>query len=112
MIYSCFDAPTGLYRYFETAEAKAINADLPVPSLPRAVGRVGVPAILAGRPLPADARPAGTGWAARGILVRCDGGGALAGGDVASQIQRFVLGATVVAALAAGGIYLLVRRDQ
>ena len=73
MIYSCFDPQSGLYDYFENAQTLAINADLPVPSLPRAT-QLGVASIEAGRPLPSDARPVGRGWHARGQVVKCGNG--------------------------------------
>jgi len=70
MIYSCFDPQSGLYDYFENARMLPINADLPVPSLPRAT-QIGVASIEAGRPLPLDARHVGRGWHARGQVVKC-----------------------------------------
>jgi len=81
VIYSCFDPPSGLYHYFETPEQRAINSDLPVPRLPAAVGRIGVPAIDAGRPIPEGARPVGQGWHAQGIVAQCRGGGLSGWGD-------------------------------
>ncbi len=71
MIYSCFDQKAGLYRYFQDDTQRPINADLPVPRLPRAVERIGVPAIDAARPFPSGAKVAGRGWHARGIVVQC-----------------------------------------
>lgn len=81
MIYSCFNPHTGLYRYFENTKQIPVNADLPVPRLPPPAGRVGVPSIDAGRPLPSDARPVGEGWNARGIIVNCSRSGAVAFGS-------------------------------
>lgn len=74
MIYSCFDQVRGLYDYYEGSGDLAINADLPIPRLPKANNKIGVPAIDAGRPMPADARKIGTGWKARGMVARCGGG--------------------------------------
>lgn len=74
MNYSCFDPASGLYDYFEDATQIPINADLPVPQLPKAAGKIGVPSIDAGRPLPPGARPVGRGWHARGIVVSCGRG--------------------------------------
>lgn len=71
MICSCFNPKSGQYDYFETKTTYPFNSDLPVPQLPSTAGRVGVPAIEAGRPLPRDAKPVGSGWSARGVLVRC-----------------------------------------
>lgn len=74
MIYSCFNPNSGRYRYFEDTRQIQVNADLPVPKLPPPAGKIGVPAIDAGRPLPRDARPVGEGWHAKGIVVRCGNG--------------------------------------
>lgn len=74
MIYSCFDPDAGLYRYFEDGTRRPINADLPVPKLPSKAGKIGFAAIEAARPLPSAAKPAGSGWHARGIIVRCPKG--------------------------------------
>lgn len=71
MIYSCFNAPLGMYEYFEDNRQHPTNGDLPVPKLPPQTGRIGVPAMDAGRPLPRDAKRAGTGWEARGMIVNC-----------------------------------------
>lgn len=71
MIYSCFNPPLGLYEYFEDDRQHPTNGDLPVPKLPKQTGRVGVPAMDAGRPLPTDAKRMGTGWEARGMIVNC-----------------------------------------
>jgi len=73
-MYSCFDAKSGLYRYFQDGEQRAINADLPVPTF-RNETKLGVPATEAGRPLPSGAVPAGSGWRARGMIVQCGSGG-------------------------------------
>ncbi len=75
MLYSCFNPTTGLYAYFETPEGIAVNSDLPTPRLPAVTGKIGVPAIEAGRPMPSGAKPVGQGWHARGIIVQCGGGG-------------------------------------
>ena len=71
MIYSCFNQQLGLYEYFEDDAAHPTNGDLPIPQLGPDAGRVGVAAIDAARPLPAGARRAGRGTAARGIIVSC-----------------------------------------
>lgn len=70
MIYSSFDERAGLYRYYTDHREHPVNADLPVPSMPADAGRIGVPARECGRELPADARPAGSGWHARGLVVQ------------------------------------------
>ena len=69
MIYSCFDPSKGLYVYYETKESKPINADLSVPKLEADTGNIGVPASIAGRELPSDAKKVGEGWHARGIVA-------------------------------------------
>lgn len=74
MIYSCFDPKAGLYDYFADSVQRPINADLPIPKLPAAAGKVGVPAIEAGRPMPADAKHVGRGWHAKGMVVVCGRG--------------------------------------
>jgi len=71
MIYSCFNEKLGLYEYFKDGRHHPTNGDLPTPQLPAPLGNVGVSAREAGRPLPADAQPDGTGWHARGIVVNC-----------------------------------------
>ena len=72
MIYSCFDQPSGLYRYFENSHQIPVNGDLPVPTyLSSRATKLGVPSMEAGRPLPSDARQIGTGLQARGMIVRC-----------------------------------------
>lgn len=70
MHYSCFDQQTGLYDYFQDGRTIPINADVPVPRM-RTVGKIGVPSIEAGVELPSDAKPAGRGWHARGLVVQC-----------------------------------------
>jgi len=72
MIYSCFDQPSGLYRYFENSHQIPVNGDLPVPTyLSSRATKLGVPSMEAGRPLPSDARQIGTGLQARGMIVSC-----------------------------------------
>ena len=74
MIYSCFDQPSGLYRYFEDEKQIPFNGDLPVPSwLAGKATKLGTPSLEAGRPLPRGAKSAGTGHQARGLVVACDG---------------------------------------
>ncbi len=73
MIYSCFDQDRGLYRYFQDATSRPINADLPVPTFSGET-KMGYAAIAAARPLPRGAKRVGEGWHARGIVVRCPGG--------------------------------------
>ena len=86
MMYSCFDDKSGSYRYFKDSRQLAINADLPIPRLPQYAGDVGVPAIEAGRSLPSDAQPVGSGFFAQGQIVQCDGGGL---GSVDDTVEWF-----------------------
>ena len=75
MIYSIFIPERGEYEYYESADVQLpLNADLPVPALPAIAGQIGVPAIDAGRPLPANAKPIGRGWHARGMVAQRRGG--------------------------------------
>lgn len=72
MIYSCFDQHSGRYNYFRDAKQIPINGDLPVPNfLKGRATKLGVPALEAGRPLPSNAQPFGSGLAARGMIVNC-----------------------------------------
>lgn len=95
MIYSCFNQKAGLYRYFQDGKQHAINADLPVPSLPKNAGRVGVASIDAARPFPSGAKPIGHGWHARGIVVQCPKGGLGAADSERSQIWLAALAVVV-----------------
>jgi hypothetical protein len=102
MIYSCFNASTGLYDYFETPEKKALNADLPVPQLGAPDNKIGIPSIDAGRPLPAGARPVGHGWHARGMVANCKKRGVSGLGEVSLDAGTlmplmFILGAVALA---------------
>jgi hypothetical protein len=75
MVYSCFDPARGIYDYYESRSVQTpINADLPVPTFPDPGNKIGVPSIIAGRPLPPDATRIGEGWHARGMIVRCGAG--------------------------------------
>ena len=106
MIYSCFDAKSGLYRYFQDGDQRAINADLPVPSF-RSSTKLGVPATEAGRPLPSGAVPAGSGWRARGMIVQCGSSAGFSGfGDIGTG------GSAALGLLALGVGALLVMSDQ
>ncbi len=84
MMYSVFIPERGQYAYYETAEQKPLNADLPIPQLPPVVGGIGVPSIEAARPLPGGAKRVGSGWLPRGMIAKKSGAfGALLGdGDV------------------------------
>lgn len=110
MIYSCFDPARGSYRYFEDSSTLPINADLPVPRFPAPAGKVGVPASEAGRPLPAGAKQVGTGWHARGIIVRCGGGGLSAFGLEPGTLPTWVL--PVGLAVGVGALWLVLRERR
>lgn len=81
MIYSCFDPAVGLYDYFEDDKQIPINGDLPIPKLPSIAGKIGVPAMDAGRPLPMSAKRIGQGWHAKGMIVRCSKSGGIGAAD-------------------------------
>lgn len=105
MIYSCFDPPSGKYRYFEDDEQVPVNGDLPVPTWlsGRVANGIGVPTADAGRPLPTGAKPKGTGFEARGQIVRC-GAQAVSGlGDLGTYEPKKV---AFAAAMVAVGAYL------
>lgn len=110
MIYSCFNQAAGLYDYFEDAEGMPVNGDLPIPSLPSIAGKVGVPAIQAGRPLPHAARHVGRGFTARGILVNCERRGAL--GDEKSDAAWPPLWKWAVALSLAGVVVWAAQSDK
>lgn len=103
MLYSCFNPEVGLYDYFEDDAQRAINADLPVPKLPPIAGKVGVPAIDAGRPLPSGAKPAGKGWHAKGVVVQCGRGSRVVNGGLGD----FMISDTARTALVIGGALLV-----
>lgn len=99
MLYSVFVPAEGKYHYYETQQAFAVNADLPVPTLGSDAGKIGVPAMDAARKLPSDAKFVGKGWNARGV-VAMSGTGALGGfSDVGGEAIPYVLpaGAGLVA---------------
>lgn len=104
MLYSCFDSKSGLYDYYADKLEIPLNADLPVPSMPSPAGKVGVPAIDAGRPLPGDAKHIGRGWHAKGMIVQCGRGslGAVGSGGIASALR----GLGVAAGVGVAGYYL------
>lgn len=111
MIYSCFDQPSGLYRYFEDNRQIPVNGDLPVPSyLSSRATKLGVPSMEAGRPLPSDAREIGNGLQARGMVVACKQkpSSEVSGlGDIPLDSQRVLIGLAV-----AGTAALLWWSDQ
>lgn len=99
MIYSCFDQPSGLYRYFEDNRQIPVNGDLPVPSyLSSRATKLGVPSMEAGRPLPSAAREIGSGLQARGMLVTCKqkSSSEVSGlGELPLDSQRILIGLAV-----------------
>jgi len=101
MIYSCFDAASGLYDYYETDEQKPLNADLPVPQLGSPDNPIGIPAIRAGRPLPSGARKVGRGWHARGMVANCKSGGMAGLGETGFDVG------TAMPLLLVAGVLLL-----
>ena len=109
MIYSCFQQTPGLYAYFEGPGDVPLNGDLPVPRLPAAVGGIGVPSIEAGRPLPAGAKYIGSGWHARGMLVKCGPGGSL---GAMPSAKNLAIGVVLLGGLAAGAYYFARRQKR
>lgn len=108
MIYSCFNERLGLYEYFEEPTGHPVNGDLPIPKLPAEAGTIGVPARDAGRPLPPGAKPAGTGWHAKGMVVSCSPShvAAISGlGGVGDAVKEHPYLAVGVAALAMYGLW-------
>jgi len=106
MFYSCFNPQIGLYDYFEDSSTRPINGDLPIPKLPASTGRIGVPSIEAGRPLPSAAKRVGRGWHARGMIVKCNRGlGGLASSDsgVGTGTALLIAGALTILLIAGGG---------
>jgi hypothetical protein len=105
MIYSCFNERAGLYEYFENAATHPTNGDLPVPSPGPKAGKIGVPAMNAGRFLPSDAKRAGSGWHARGIVVDCKKTPLPGLGAAFGDNSNVVLSWSVVIAMAGAGYY-------
>ncbi len=96
MIYSRFNERLGIYDLFEDSSVRAMNADLPVPKLPPATNGIGVPAKLAGRPLPMRAKRIGTSWQPRGVIVpseRWSAMGATQDLSITARQVYFTLGA-------------------
>lgn len=95
--YSCFDPKLGLYHYFVDSSTRPMNGDMPTPRLPPAGNKIGVPAQEAARPLPPDAKPAGTGWHARGVVVSCSRRGQLGAVALAdTDLRKIGLAAAAV----------------
>lgn len=103
MIYSCFDAATSTYRYFEDSSSRAVNKDMPIPRFPASSRTpIGISAVRAGRPLPMGAKPTGRGAEPRGIIVNCSSTSLGLGGlDDLSTNQKILvaLGVAVVTGL-------------
>jgi hypothetical protein len=97
VIYSRFDDQSGMYDLFEDGEGRAINSDLPVPVMGAAINGIGVPASVAGRPIPSGAKFIGKSWHARGMVA--------APGEVVSGLsgETDAEGKAVLFALAALG---------
>lgn len=103
MLYSCFDDKRAVYRVYEDGSQHPVNADLPVPGLPRDAGGIGVAAIEAARPFPRGARLVGDSWQPRGVVVHCPG---FALGAEDGQVNR--LWTTYGPVLLAGGTAMLI----
>lgn len=86
MMYSRWVPDKGTYEHFNVpGERRGMGDDLPVPRL-RARSPIGIASTDAGRPLPAGAKPAGSGSVPKGCIVPSDRS-VLSGGDVANQLQ-------------------------
>lgn len=70
MIHSRWRPDVGGYDYFECSRTQNFNDDLETPVLPQAP--LGAPSVECGRPIPADAVPAGEGAAAIGLVAPVD----------------------------------------
>lgn len=91
MIYSKWRADRGGYDYFETSGPDIpLGNDIPVPTLPEGT-RIGVASIEAGHPIPAGAKPAGSGALAVGLISPTKRARGLLG--LGSLAQSFVPGA-------------------
>lgn len=102
MRYSCFDPKSGLYRYYEDERQQPVNADFAVPTFADdAKTPLGVAAILAGRPLPAGAKPVGEGPFAEGLICREDRTDSALAGLALEDINGTYVVAGAVAAVAA-----------
>lgn len=129
MKYSRFNEQTGMYDVFQDNRTHALNGDLPVPKLGPSVNGIGVPARLAGRSLPAGAKPVGSSWEPVGMLVTPSGagglsafdpqavtdtgwlvGGAVAGGLLGSLKDNTLGG--ILTGLVVGGVGIYLSRKQ
>lgn len=71
LIYSRWRPDEGGYDYFQSSLRQNINDDLPAPEL--VASKIGVPSIEAGRPIPRDSVPIGSGELAVGLVAPVDG---------------------------------------
>lgn len=98
-LFSCF-RPDGLYQYYEAPGTLPINADLPVPQFSASdATKIGIPSTHAARRMPPGAKPVGTGWQARGTIVRCPNEGDFGAIEFSPSAQLVLM----VALAAAGG---------
>lgn len=97
MIYSRWRPDTGGYDYFETDERYALADDLPTPGL-FGGSAIGIASVLCGRKIPTNARPAGSGPRARGVIAPVDRTG-LSGDGVLSGAPRWLKWTGLAAAL-------------
>lgn len=112
MMYSCFNPGSGLYDYFESPDGLALNADLPVPNhLTQEIKGIGVPSIVAGRPMPSNAQSVGSGWHARGMVVNC-GRGPLGADDGATGASGAKWVVFVLSAAAGAMLFLSFARPR
>ena len=109
MKYSRFNEAAGIYDVFEDDKQHALNADLPVPSLPPPDQGIGVASRFAGRPLPSGARRIGTSWRPVGVVVVNGQAGGLGGTITESMRSHPVLVAAGFGVLMYGAFTLYVR---
>jgi hypothetical protein len=69
MRYSVFDQGRGDFAYYEAEDGIDINDDRPVPRFDPAIRTpIGIPSVLAGRPMPSGAKYVGRGVEAVGMV--------------------------------------------
>jgi len=73
VIYSVHNGLDGGFQYYEVPSTTPINDDLPTPTYPKDLHtQIGVPASMAGRPMPPGAKPVGQGAVPLGAVSTGD----------------------------------------
>jgi len=119
MLYSVHNTVAGGFDYYDGPDQVAINDDLPTPKYSSAIETpIGIPASLAGRPLPPGSRPIGHGDLPKGSMSTGIPGiwtgnkkSSLPSGMGAypSDSSTFAIGAVIFLAVGTA-IYLLARK--